>query len=473
MKETIKMFLPRLNINTLMSIALSITFFLLFIILGAIELKGSLLLIILYGFSHLFLLWTIFEITLKKIYQYSLFLLFMGIPLQNWLVRTENAWNFTLHPIVINYISVVMLILIISFLHSHKKNIRINYKTSLIFSAVLTIAIISLLNSKNVYITTNGILYGLIVPFLVYFLTINLVRKKRDMIVLYQGIVISLFIYNIVNYILEGTLLGHSNRLSGIFGNPNFYAPILLVSAFLSLFLLYYFKVNQKKISIIYLMSFILSLYLLLSVGSRTVFVTFLIGLILFYFQLPNTNKKITVPLILSIAFIIGFMYFDLGSIVQDSSFSTIKRLLLTYETGLSNARSEIWSDSLNYIIENNLMITGVGFGVLLFDEIGWTTSHNSFLYLSMTIGIIGSILYHYIIIKNINISRLFKRNLDMNISGIIIVILFIQMSITGYRILLYSTSEIQPNMSVHLDVIYLWLLIGISSASRSFRNNE
>ncbi|MBM7539788.1 O-antigen ligase family protein [Amphibacillus cookii] len=467
-----KMFLPRLTPNTIINIGVSVVILVLFILLDVIDFKAnSTLATSFYGLSNLFLLWTIFEIASKKNNYYILFLFFIGLPIQNWISYTGNTWAIIIYPFLLNYTFIAVLILVIRILNSFKQTVRIDYKTVVVFNGILIISIISLLNSKDIYITINSIIYALIIPFIVCLLTINIANKKKDMLIIYEYIVFSLFFYNIVNYILNRTLLASESIRSsgGIYENPNYEAPLLLISVFLSVFLLYFFKKNYNRFEVFYLVSLVFSLYLLLSSGSRTSFMALIIGLFIFYCQLPRTNKKITASMIIAILTLVIFSFFDMDFILRNSSFSTFQRLFET-SSGLNvGARETIWYDSINYIKENNFIITGNGFGIYLFEEIGWNSSHNSFLYLSMQIGVIGSLLYHYLIIRGIKIRSLFIKNLNRNISGIVLMVILIQWTITGNGFQWYAMDQTTPNIGVHLDVVYIWLLIGMAYASKKF----
>lgn len=474
LKSLIINFIPRADFNTIITLFLSIISFIVLILLGSIELKGSV--IYLYGLAHIFLLWTLFEIILKKSYFYGLFLFFMGVPLQNWLIGTGKSVDFSLYGFLINYSFLFVFVLFIKILNSNKKTIRkSSYKISLSFFLVLLAATISMLYTKNIYISVNGIIYGLVIPFLVYFIIISIVRRKNDIITIYEGIVLSILIYNIANYILENTIMAVSaigeGRFAGIFGNPNFYAPILSISCLLSLYLLHHFHKTEGKYRKIYLISFSFSFYLMLLAGTRSGFISLLLGILLFLMQLPNTPKKLIIALFSIISFSLFFLYFDLVSMFQNSSFVLFRRLSLLYLDEYNNPRIKIWNDALSYIKDNLLVFRGVGFGVPMYEEIGRSTPHNSFLHLSMTIGVIGSVLYHYIIVKSISFGRLIKKNLSLNISGIIILVLLVQMNVAGYRILLYPVTEYNPSMNFLLDVIYLWVFIGISNVSNFLRD--
>ncbi|UOE93862.1 O-antigen ligase family protein [Alkalihalobacillus sp. LMS39] len=469
--HTIKRLFPGVNLKSLVSFVIAMVFLTFFLLSGILKINApSTILIVFYSLGNLFLLWTIFELFYQRNPFYLLFLFFMGLPLVNFMIVNNSTWGLPLKPFIINYTLIVTFVLLIRVLFNNKIKIRYGLKVLLPFTILLLLSIISIVNSKNTFISINAIIFGLIIPLFVYIILVNFINRRKDVVLIYELLVIVLLFYNVLSFIFELiSESGITNRMAGLFWNPNFYAPILLVGSFLSLYLVYHYKVNTNKYNLVYIFSFIFCIYLLLSVGSRTVVGALLVGMLLFYLQLPRTNKKIIVPIGITILLFLIIWFIDIGAILQNSSFSTIQRVFSIFEEGMDDERSFIWSDSWNYILDNKLYFIGIGYGVMLFEEIGWTTPHNSFLYLSVTIGILGSIIYHLLIITNIGLRNLLKKDITTNIAGIIVIVLLLQWNITGNRFALYPLSEYEPNMSVFFDVILLWALIGISYASRKY----
>jgi len=463
------------SFKTIVNVLIALLIFIILKAFGIIELKGSFTL--LYKIGYIFIIWTLFECLLKKDYFYIMFLYLMALPLENWLIQSDNAIDIIIYPFLINYSFVFLFVFLVKIIFNQRKIKKVKFQVLFSFWCIVLFSIISIINSKNIFIAINGITYGLIIPFMVFLIIINILKDKKDIILICEAIVLSLLFYNIFSFVLEDTellLVGFgSERARGIFGNPGFYTPLLMVSSLLSMYLIYYYKATQGIYKTLYFSTFCLSIFLLLMTGSRGGIICFFVVLYLFFYQIFRLNKKyllltIFIAVLISITF-----YIDISKFLQASKLVAMSRFL---NKGLETARLNIWLLSYDFILDKELFFSGIGMGVLMHQEIGWTTPHNSFLYLSATIGVMGSILYHYILISSINIKNLLIQNINKNISSIIVLSIFIWMNIAGYRILLYRYSATYPyltdfSLNVHIGVIYLWIFVGVSyfvSNSRS-----
>jgi hypothetical protein len=453
------------SIKTIVNVLIALLIYIILKVFEIFELKGSFTL--LYEIGYIFIIWTLFECLLKKDYFYIMFLYLMALPLQNWLIQTDNAIDIMISPFLINYSFVFLFVFLIKIIFNQRKIKKVKFQVLFSFWCIMLFSIISIINSKNVFIAINGITYGLIIPFMVFLIIINILKDKKDIILICEAIVLSLLFYNIFNFVLESTellVVGFgSGRVRGIFGNPVFYAPLLVVSSLLSMYLIYYYKTTQVISKTLYFSTFCLSIFLLLITGSRGGIVVFFVALWLFFYQILKLNQKFLLLSIFITVLIWITFYIDVFKFLQASELITISRFL---NQGLETERLNIWLLSYDFILAKELFFSGIGMGVLMLEEIGWTTPHNSFLYLSATIGVMGSILYHYILISSINIKSLLTRNINKNIPGIIVLSIFIYMNIVGYRILLYRyTGQYLSNFSlnVHIDVICLWIFVGVS----------
>ena len=453
------------SIKTVVNVLMALLIFIILKVFGNIELKGSHKL--LYAIIYIFIIWALFECLLKKDYFYIMFLYLMALPLQNWFIQTQNVFNIVIFPFLINYSFVFLFIFLVKIIFNQRKIKKVKLQVLFSFWCIMLFSIISIINSKNVFNAINGITYGLIIPFMVFLIIINILKDKKDIILICEAIVLSLLFYNIFSFVLENTVLLYVDfgevSARGIFGNPNFYAPLLMVSSLLSMYLIYYYKTTQGVFKTLYFSAFCLSMYLLLMTGTRGGMIGFFVSLWLFFYQIFRLNMKylllsIFITVLISITF-----YIDIFKFLQASELVAISRFL---SQGLKTERLSIWLLSYDFILAKGLFFSGIGMGLLMYEEIGWSCSHNAFLYLSATIGVIGSILYYYILISSINIKSLLKRNINKNIPGIIVLSNFIYINIVGYQILLYNYYDPHlgdSSLNVHIYVIYLWIFVGVS----------
>lgn len=453
------------SIKTIVNILLALLIFIILKVFGIIELERTFTL--LYEIGIIFIIWTLFECLLKKDYFYIMFLYLMALPLQNWLILTDNVFDIIIYPFLINYSFVFLFVFLVKIIFNQRKIKKVKFQILFSFWCIMLFSIISIINSKNVFIAINGITYGLIIPFMVFLIIINILRDKKDIILICETIVLSLLFYNILSFVLENTELlfvGFRGKgVEGIFGNPNFYTHPLVVSSLLSMYLIYYYKKTQVISKTLYFSTFCLSFFLLLMTGSRGGIIIFFVASWLFFYQIFRLNQKFLLLSIFVTVLIWITFYIDIFKFLQKYELFTISRIL---SKGLETGRINIWLRSYDFILAKELFFSGIGMGVLMYEEIGSASPHNSFLYLSATIGVMGSILYHYILISSINIKSLLTQNINKNIPGIITLSSFIYMNVVGYRILLYRYSNLYSSgfaLNTNIYVIYLWIFVGVS----------
>ena len=472
----LKVFLNNLfQTKSILSLAFASIILVLFNYLGFIVLSGGYFIVV--ALSNLFIIWTLFECLFKREISYLVFLYFLAIPLENWMIRMDRSLEIIIFPFFINYSFIFISFLFYRILKRRKISISIEH--ILLFFIVLFFSILSTLSSKNYLITINGIVYGLILPFIIYIIVLNIVKRKEDIINILECIVFSLFFYNIFNVLVEfaGIVTGAfgNQRISGIFGNANFYSPILIVSTLVSLFLILYYRKTYRLYKPIFIATFVLSVFLLLSIGSRGSFIFFVLGSLLVIAQyITSINKKIFIFLFMLIVISTLYLTIDFSTFLQESNFATFKRLYYFQDSSFEEPRLMIWKNAIDFIVTENTLFRGTGFGILMYEEIGRSTPHSSPLHLAISIGIFGSLAYHILIVYSIYTGRHLKNIITINIVSIVIIALMLNMVFSGYRILLYipDGNITIPSMNAHLDVILLWVFIGIANASNKINQN-
>ncbi len=185
-------------------------------------------------------------------------------------------------------------------------------------------------------------------------------------------------------------------RIYSVFTNPNIYAEYLVNTFFIALGLL---ATNKRKIGKILLALFCLAItYQIILTYSRGAWITYAVGLGLF---LLAYNWK----------FIAAFIPLGIGAVVLSPA--VIKQRLGSIINGFQDSsfyyRVEIWKNAIEMIKVHGL--TGLGYGYQSFHQYyahyktpGYnaTHSHNLFLQVWLESGILGFMLFIYIILSSI-----------------------------------------------------------------------
>jgi len=137
-----------------------------------------------------------------------------------------------------------------------------------------------------------------------------------------------------------------------------------------------------------------------------------------------------------------------------------------------------IWENTIEYIKNNNLIFIGVGIGNYYYNEVvAWSTNaHSAFLNISSEIGVVGAVLYHYILVLQVRFMSFFsKKNIFIVFPSIILIVLLIYINIVGYEIIHSATREVEKIKSVntHIVTIYLWLILGIAYSVNRIPKNK
>ena len=444
----------------------TISYYLLYIF-GVIDTSHFYTLPNLYKFAVLVLLFFLFEVIIKKDIVYMFFLYLMSVPIQHFFAASEFLF-FNLHNLLtINYNLVFICIFFYKVILLNNLRLKLcKYKMTFAFFGCLIMSVISVFYAENAFLAFNGVIYGLLIPFILFIIVLIIIKDKKNLFLCYDAFIIAALFFNILTFTLEFTgiiLSGFgSDRIRGIFVNPGHYGLLQLCAGSVSLYLL------TKRLNIIYLISFVSSIAAMLLSGNRSIFISFIIFCILYIHQM-GLKRKIAFSYISVVVLV--FFIIDLTSVKLSLGNITIFRL---YESGFDTVRHDIWMNTINYIIDNKLFFEGVGMGNFvysLYPYVHEASAHNSLLHLAATIGAFGSFLYHYIIIYSINLKNIiFKINKTRIIPQIILFSVLVSMLTGGFQPLMYRQGAIilygiDPlSMNTHLMNTYLWIFIAFSN---------
>lgn len=248
--------------------------------------------------------------------------------------------------------------------------------------------------------TALEMIYTLIVNFVILFFLYNFLMIRN-------GIKVSINIYNLASLILtviifiKSTPNLMSQRLGGNFNIFGFYISVnantlALIAAFAFLFVFYEFLVFKKKRKIIISLWYI---FIILLSGSRKGLLTIIVGFILLiYLMYPKKrirNILVTI-IILTIAFLSILYIPSLYNLIGYRIEPLINFIMgNTYEEASLETRVSFIELGWNYIIQRPLR----GYGLDCFKYLPRaynTYSHNNYVEILVSSGIVGFILYYF-----------------------------------------------------------------------------
>lgn len=410
-----------------------------------------------YIIATLFLIWSLIEIIIKNNINYLFLLYFLSIPLQHWIGHKGFLVLFIVN-ITINYHLIFWIIFFLKSIYD-KKNKKfiikhVDAKFYFGFFILLFTSIFSILYSKNIIFAMNGVIYGIIVPFLIFLSLVNVIEYKTQIEDIYRSFNFTFLLYNIFTLIvsLSSFLLpGMKKRVIGVFTNPNnvMYAQIIVIG--ISLYFLHYKK--EKK----YLFHLLISIMIVISTGTRSAVVLIILFSLIYgkrYFK--NLKVFILVNLIVIITTMILLFYWEY-------IFNNISLFNRFTKKGFESGRFLAWRKTIDFMINENLYFRGIGIGNYnLFNISSLIHAHNSFLQLTINIGLLSSLIYHFLIISQIKFLNVVKKNnLFYNLPRIIILTIIIYLNISSFVPLV-----VRPDVNL-LDIsvrsIYLWVFLTIT----------
>ncbi|OZU88372.1 hypothetical protein CIL03_12035 [Virgibacillus indicus] len=322
----------------------------------------------------------------------------------NTMIRTQYEVLKNIGELSIYLSFVFMLLMLIkSFI------VRETYNSSLKM-IYWSIALMMIINSLS-FITTNKVdsLYYCQLM-LLYLFILGLIRVKWStrhikLLGYISGLTLILLF---AHWILSDFSV---HRFKSIFRNPNYLAVLL--------FCLFYFKVlivkYSNRIEKIYFISLIgMNFVLIYATNTRSVLIAF--GVILISWLFSKYYRKLFHYIFyVTIAFNILFLFIYIK--IQNTAIGLFLDNLSIQLLGKSlySGRSELWDRIINKIIENPLF--GYGLGTNARDITDTTlTSHNQYLQVLIETGIIGLILFIFLLYA---IWLLLIKNLDNYVSRI------------------------------------------------------
>src|SRR5690554_2410489 len=256
---------------------------------------------------------------------------------------------------------------------------------------------------------------------------------------------------------------GWGGRFSGILGNPNALAILLIYSLFLSLYILNYTKnlINITNIGqFICILNIILCFYTIFMTQSRKGIV-FGLMLLIISFLLKFSTKKFFPYLIIGVL-ILGFLPFLLPNV--DKNFEGgLSRLESAYNITNSAAMVDNSTALRLYFIEEGWKDFKespiLGHGINSFRYYYGLYSHNNYIELLFGTGLVGFLIYYSI---HLNVFKRLLSNWKKNIFIIFFVIILLLMDVG------YVSYESKLNM---LIFITLFLIIDYSSTNPIYKS--
>lgn len=197
-------------------------------------------------------------------------------------------------------------------------------------------------------------------------------------------------------------------RLSGFYGDSNFYSAQLLVAITCNLFLLIFEK-GKLKVFIVAL------LLLLVYCGSLSVSKSFILILaVVFLLWLINVfllkrQGKLKIFVLLCIIFI-GVLIVGFGLFSSEIKMYMVRFGMVNNVSSLTTGRSDIFENYLRFFYDNPLMLLfGQGYTNISYDAVNNRASHNTIIQSVYQFGIAGTIV---LVLWILNLSESFKEKI-------------------------------------------------------------
>lgn len=454
-----------INYKTIISIFFSFILYFVFLYIGVISYNhvDTHIYIYVYSIVMLFMCWIISEIFIKKDFVYLFSLYILVIPSQLFVVYS-SIFAININGFIISFNFLFLFLLLLKYLILSNNKIKIKFDLILLHFFLIIFSLISLFKVHYFHIAVNGIIYSFLIPLLLTTVLYNIINNNRDLLFILKSINFTLFIYNIITFLFSSLNqifpMFLSSRVYGIYLNPNYFGFAQIISAATALFLIFTYERKNN----FYKITFIISTFGIFYSGSRGAILSFfIVCLILFNLYIKSFGVKVILFNIIIILFgifwLCGYNYFNLSNIPGVSRF---------LEKGLESGRYSIWANTIDYIANNNLVFWGIGLGNFLYTtskEIGWVSAHNSFLHLSTTIGLIGSLLFHIFIFSRVHLFRILaEQNLYINFAGVTILGIFIYMNVVSFvplHFFRFTPLEF-GTMDMHFISYFLWIFIAL-----------
>ena len=282
---------------------------------------------------------------------------------------------------------------------------------------------------------------------------------------LFYGIIAGLLVnIYIGNFISDDFFMLATKRYSGSLMNPNHYSFILSISIAFFIYFIFSFEQKNKKNSlikfIIILLILIFSYEIIFKTASRQ---GFLITIICFLFYIYKSFKNLNIfRAILTLLISIFIIDITLSSLTNSIYLQERVLSIFSFNKDVDvsvNQRFYYIVKAFEYWVENPIL----GIGLDQFRVLNNSSySHNNFLELLATTGLLGFIFYylpHFLILKTYFLSKKNKSNLEYSIFFLIIVLISDIAAVNYFEkpfwliftIILFISSKFNPQKSNYI----------------------
>ena len=295
-------------------------------------------------------------------------------------------------------------ILITSFLLISKKLIKgdlsIKYNSSIISFIFFTfLCFLSILWSINydASLERSSTLAQICLYIIIFY---NLLYKENDLIgyLLYGIVVVTFFnfflLFNNLGFSYE--VLYFNYRFQGLTGNPNMLSLQMLASIASAIILIHK---NRGQWNMFFcLLSIPLSIQIILMTGSKKGLVGAVLYLFLLFYLWAKSNLNLSYIFLIFCLFFLGFGASFVSFLDNFVDFNTIYLALERRITEFIFVEDASTANRLNFVVEGLNYIASrplFGHGINTFSSIFYFYSHNNFIEVAFSVGIIGLIIYY------------------------------------------------------------------------------
>lgn len=201
----------------------------------------------------------------------------------------------------------------------------------------------------------------------------------------------SLYVYGGLSGFLAIMSTGH--RMGDLIGNQNTYGLVFANAALVALY--YFFFNNEKR----YILLAGLFIFFGLSSGSKKVVFLLILGLFFLILSKYGVRKLFKAIVYSSVSLLLGWILIHLPI------FSTILERLESYLSVTGNTSDNIRADLIRFGLELFIENPFLGYGLNNYHLFHWSGvySHNNYIEVLVSLGVIGFIVYYLIFIKSLN----------------------------------------------------------------------
>lgn len=284
--------------------------------------------------------------------------------------------------------------------------------------------------------------------FILFFFSYMYIKKNGRLEDYYKAMYLSgigLFFYSLYVYGgLSGFLaiMSTGHRMGDLIGNQNTYG---LVFANAALVALYYFFFNNEKRHILLAVLFI---FFGLSSGSKKVVFLLILGLFFLILSKYGVRKLFKTIVYSSVSLLLGWI------LIYLPIFSTILERLESYLSVTGNTSDNIRADLIRFGLELFIENPFLGYGLNNYHLFHWSGvySHNNYIEVLVSLGVIGFIVYYLIFIKGLN--TLIRKRKCLKPIHFLLIFSILSSFIFGYGMVQFYSKGIWILMGVMLAEI-------------------